>query len=99
MVAKRSRSMVSAASSAPPPGGELGILLMALEVPLTLAVLHGGLRELVVATGGAALGNARGGRLVNDVVHGGGVGAHGAGQGGVAHGAVADAEFLDHLAA
>ena len=51
MVAKRSRSMVSTPSSGPPAGGEPGNVVMGLEVPLTLAVFHGGLREAVVSPG------------------------------------------------
>src|SRR5450755_2721849 len=56
MVAKRSRSMVSAPSSGPPAGGELGCVGIVLEVPLALAVLHGRLGEAVVAPGGLAHG-------------------------------------------
>ena len=57
MVAKRSRSMVSAPSSAPA-GGEPGNVVMGLEVTLALAVLHGGLGEAVVGPGRAPLGDA-----------------------------------------
>ena len=55
IVAKRSRSMVSAPSSVPPAGGEPGNVVMGLEVPLALAVLHGGLGEAVVSPRGAPL--------------------------------------------
>src|ERR1700677_928052 len=94
IVAKRNRSMVSAPSSCPPSGGELGILLMLLEVPLALAVLHGGLGEPVVAPGGAPLGNAGDRDLADDVLDGGRLGAHGAGQRGVGHGAIAHGGLL-----
>src|SRR5215210_2048903 len=39
-----------------------------LEVPHSLAVLHGGLGRAVVGAGLAALGHARGGDLLDDVL-------------------------------
>src|SRR5580658_5605593 len=83
IVAKRNRSMVSAPSSGPPAGGELGILVMVLEVPLALAVFHRRLGEPVVASGGTPLGDTGSRDLVDDVLHRVRFRAHGAGQGGV----------------
>src|ERR1700722_14343085 len=84
MVANRRRSMVSTPSSGPPAGGEPGNVVMGLEIPLTLAVLHGGLREAVVSPRGTALGDPRRRDLTDDLLHRVGVGAHGARAGGVA---------------
>src|SRR6476661_160144 len=60
-----------------------------LEIPLTLAVLHGCFAELVVATGGSALGDPRDCHLVDDLVDGVGVRHDRGGEARVAHGAVA----------
>src|SRR5436853_1952470 len=45
-------------------------LLGRSEVALALAVFHGGLREAVVGPGGAALGDAGGGDLLDDLLAG-----------------------------
>ena len=60
MVANRRRSMVSTPSSGPPAGGEPGNVVMGLEVPLTLAIFHGGLREAIVGPGRSPLRDPRG---------------------------------------
>src|SRR6185437_14861315 len=87
MVARRRRSMVSAPSSGPPAGGEPGNVVMGLEIPLALAVLHGGFRETVVCPRRTPLGDARGGDLTNDLLDGLGVGEDGTGA--EAHGLLA----------
>src|SRR5215213_4179719 len=51
-----------------------------LEVALALPVLHGRLAELVVAAGGAALGDPGRGHLVDHLGHRVGVGLHGRGE-------------------
>src|SRR3984885_1065664 len=76
MVAKRSRSMVSTPSSGPPAGGEPGNVVMGLEVPLALAVFHGGLREAVVRPRCSALGDPRRRDLADDPLDRVGRGAH-----------------------
>src|SRR5947209_154350 len=70
-----------------------------LEVALPLAVLHGRLREAVVGPGGAPLGDAGGGHLLDDLSDGRGRGPHRARAAHVADGAVADdGVLLDDLA-
>src|SRR5580658_4794140 len=98
MVAKRRRSMVSTPSSGPPAGGEPGNVVMGLEIPLTLAVLHGGLREAVVGPRGTALGDPRRRDLTDDLLHRVGVGADGARAGGVADRTEAHRLLSDFLA-
>src|SRR3954453_8174444 len=70
----------------------------ASEVPLLLPVLHGGVADLVVAAGRPALGHAGHRDLGDDLLHGGGVRAHGRRQVGVAHRAVAHHLAADLLA-
>src|SRR5271167_2616269 len=98
IVAKRRRSIVSAPSSGPPAGGESGNVVMGLEVPLTLAILHGGLREAVVCPRCATLGDPRRGDLTDDLFYRVGGRAHGACAGGVPYGAEADGLLADLLA-
>src|SRR5580700_10270639 len=98
MVAKRRRSIVSTPSSGPPAGGEPGNVVMGLEVPLTLSVLHGGLGEAVVRPCGTTLGNPGGRDLADDLLHRVGGRAHRAGTGGVAYRAEPDRLFADLLA-
>src|SRR5580698_5954201 len=97
IVAKRRRSMVSTPSSGPPAGGEPGNVVMGLEVPLTLAVFHRGLREAVVRPGCPALGDSRRGDLTDDLLHRVGGGAHCTRAGGVADGAEAYRFLADFL--
>src|SRR5207244_637923 len=61
-----------------------------LEVALSFAVFHGGAGEAVVGAGGAALGDAAGGGLVDDLLDRAGRGGDRGGAGGVADGAEAD---------
>src|SRR5665809_112397 len=68
------------------------------EVALSLAVLHGGLTEAVVTTGGAALGDPRDGDLVDDLGDGRCLGLHAAGERQVPDGAEPYGALLDHLA-
>src|SRR5580698_8161170 len=98
IVAKRRRSMVSTPSSGPPAGGEPGNVVMGLEIPLTLAVLHGGLREAVVGPRGTALGDPGRRDLTDDLLHRVGVGADGARAGGVADSTEAHRLLSDFLA-
>src|SRR3954453_1399503 len=70
----------------------------ASEVPLLLPVLHGGVTDLVVATGGAALGHAGHRDLGDDLLDGGRVREHGGGEVGVADRAVAHRLPADLLA-
>src|SRR5690606_27973596 len=60
-----------------------------LEVPLALAVFHGGLGGAVVRAAGAALRDTRGGDLADDVVQRRRVRGDGSGAGHVADGAIA----------
>src|ERR1035441_5999817 len=71
-----------------------GILL---EIPRSFAVFHGGFGGLVVGAG-AALGDAGGGDLGDDVIQRGGRGLDAAGADDVANGADAHDEVLDLLA-
>src|SRR5262252_1577072 len=98
MVAKRRRSIVSTPSSAPPAGGEPGNVVMGLEVPLALAVLHGGLGEPVVGPRRSPFGHPRRRDLPDDLLHGVGVRGDGARAGGVADRAEADRLCADLLA-
>src|ERR1700722_1360525 len=98
MVAKRRRSIVSTPSSGPPAGGEPGNVVMGLEVPLTLAVFHRGLREAVVGPGCSALGDPGRRDLTNDLLNRVGGGAHRTRAGGVADGAKAHRFLADFLA-
>src|SRR5271167_3918454 len=86
MVANRRRSMVSTPSSGPPAGGAPGNVVMGLEIPLALAVFHRRLREAVVGPGGSAFRDPRRRDLTDDLLDGVGVGTHGTGARGVAHG-------------
>src|ERR1700683_1397074 len=98
MVANRKRSIVSTPSSGPPAGGEPGNVVMGLEVPLALAIFHGGLREAVVGSGRSPLRDPRGGDLADDLLHRVGTGAHGARARGVAHRTEAHGLLADLLA-
>src|SRR3569833_2533800 len=68
------------------------------EVALLLAVLHGGVADLVVAAGGAALGQAGHRDLRDDLLDGRGPGPDRGGQVGVAARPVADG-LAPHLLA
>src|SRR3954465_11195158 len=85
-------------SSTDPAGASLRMSMLTVpsslpcssEVPLALAVLHGGLARTVVGAGLAALGDPRRGDLGADPVQGRGRGRRGGGAAHVAGRAVAD---------
>src|SRR6478609_3204048 len=68
------------------------------EIAFLLAVFHAGLADAVVGSGRAALGEAGGGDLEDDVVDRGGRRLDATGAGGIADGAEAH-EGLEHLLA
>src|SRR5580658_9725634 len=86
MAANRRRSVAAGAPLAAGAGGGRVAESMRLEVSLALSVLHRRLREPVVGTRGAPLGQTGGGDLGDDLVDRDRLGAHGTGAGGVADG-------------
>src|ERR1700752_1769333 len=84
----------SLAPASPRQGDAGGVL----EAPVLLAVLHGGLRDAVVGSRLAALGDRRGGDLEHNFGERQGARAHAAGAAHVTYGAVADGLGEDLLA-